>query len=114
MADAASIDLDDLYAYDGLHRLTAAERGELAGTKDSITTLAFAQDYDLDQLNNWANFVEDADGDATDDLDHNDANEITDITETTGPSWAPPAHDAAGNGSTSWERGMRSRAHWCP
>ncbi|MGE0376311.1 MAG: hypothetical protein AB7I48_28860 [Planctomycetaceae bacterium] len=31
---------------------------------------------------------------------HNDANEITDITETTGPSWATPAHDAAGNMTT--------------
>ncbi|MGD9714001.1 MAG: RHS repeat-associated core domain-containing protein [Thermomicrobiales bacterium] len=29
--------------------------------------------------------------------DRNDANEITDITETAGPAWATPAHDAAGN-----------------
>ncbi|MGE0374815.1 MAG: hypothetical protein AB7I48_14070 [Planctomycetaceae bacterium] len=71
-----------------LDRLTSADRGDLNGGKTAISTLAFAQDYDLDQLNNWATFTED--GDTTLDLDqsrtHNDANEITDLTETTGPS----------------------------
>ncbi|MBX3436148.1 MAG: RHS repeat-associated core domain-containing protein, partial [Planctomycetaceae bacterium] len=104
VAAANTVDLDDLYAYDGLHRLTAAERGDLNGGKTAISTLAFAQGYGLDQLNNWANFTEDDDGDAMLDLDqsrdHNDANEITDISETIGPAWATPAHDAAGNMTT--------------
>lgn len=75
----------------------------------------FAQDFDLDQLNNWANFTEDDDGNGTDDLaqsrTHNDANEITDITETTGPAWATPAHDAAGN-LTTIPQSRRSGSAW--
>ncbi len=92
---------DELYTYDGLHRLADFERGVINGTYTTITSDTFGQDWDLDQLGNWANFLEDSDGDATDDLDqdrtHNDVNEITAITATTGANWADPTHDAAGN-----------------
>jgi YD repeat-containing protein len=107
VADANTVDLDDLQAFDGLHRLTALDRGDLNGSKTAISTLAFAQGFDLDQLNNWPNFTEDADGNGSDDLDqdrtHNDANEVTQIDA----SSTHVAHDAAGNMTkvpkpTSW------------
>ena len=101
VASANSSHLDMLYAYDGLNRLTAYDRGDINGTHTAITTLAFAQDWELDQLNNWSAFDEDTDGDTTDDLEqdrtHNDANEITAITATTGANWVDPTYDGAGN-----------------
>ena len=101
VASANSSNLDILYAYDGLNRLTAYDRGDIDGGHTAITTLAFAQAWDLDQLNNWSAFDEDTDGDTTDDLEqdrtHNDANEITAITATTGANWVDPTYDAAGN-----------------
>jgi hypothetical protein len=49
----------------------------------SITTLAFSQDLELDQLSNWSGFDEDTDGNGSNNLvqdrTHNDANEITAI-----------------------------------
>lgn len=58
----------------------------------------------LDATGNWDNFKQDDDGDGTWNLDQertaNPVNEITGITETTGPSWAPPAYDPAGNMTT--------------
>ena len=104
VASANSSHLDILYAYDGLNRLTAYDRGDINAGHTAITTLAFAQAWDLDQLNNWSAFDEDTDGDTTDDLEqdrtHNDANEITAITATTGANWVDPTHDAAGNMNT--------------
>lgn len=101
VASANSSNLDILYAYDGLNRLTAYDRGDINSGHTAITTLAFAQDWDLDQLNNWSAFDEDDDGDATNELEqdrtHNDANEITAITATTGANWVDPTYDAAGN-----------------
>jgi YD repeat-containing protein len=101
VASANSSNLDILYAYDGLNRLTAYDRGDINAGHSAITTLAFAQDWDLDQLNNWSGFDEDTDGDTTNDLvqdrTHNDANEITAISATTGPNWVDPTYDGAGN-----------------
>ena len=101
MASANSTNLDILYAYDGLNRLTAYDRGDINSGHTAITTLAFAQDWDLDQLNYWSAFDEDDDGDATNELEpdrtHNDVNEITTITATTGPNWVDPTYDGAGN-----------------
>src|SRR5690606_18594219 len=57
------------------------------------------------QIGNWDNFVQDDDGDGTEELDqdrtHNDVNEITGITATTGPNWVDPTYDAAGNTITA-------------
>ncbi|MBD3319729.1 MAG: hypothetical protein GF350_01385, partial [Chitinivibrionales bacterium] len=54
--------LDELYIYDGLHRLSGAERGDLNANKDAITTPTFQQAWDLDALGNWSGFDEDTDG----------------------------------------------------
>ncbi|MGB2801765.1 MAG: RHS repeat-associated core domain-containing protein, partial [Phycisphaerae bacterium] len=92
---AAATGLDEKYTYDGLNRLANTERGTL--TDGVITDLAFEQDWSLDELGNWAEFNQDDDGtggwDLEQDRDHNEANEITDLSG----SWVDPAHDAAGN-----------------
>ena len=104
--------LDELYGHDGLHRLNDFQRGDLNAGKTAIASnLNRRQAWGLDILGNWATFNEDDDGDSTDDLvqarQHNAVNEIdTDnthgdadnpITQTTGPAWIDPIHDAAGN-----------------
>ena len=62
----------------------------------------FEQNWSLDQLGNWPGFKErDTDTGSTWDLEqvreHNAANEITDLDNTTGPPWDELQHDAAGN-----------------
>ena len=56
----------------------------------------------IDPTGNWTDYVQKNSG--TTALDqgrtHNKVNETTDITETTGPAWADPVHDAAGNMTT--------------
>ena len=92
---------DELYGYDGSHRLAEFERGSLSGAKDAISSLEFAQQWSLDPTGNWSGFKQDADGDSTWDLDqsrsHNSVNEISGISETAGTAWATPGHDRAGN-----------------
>ena len=60
------------------------------------------EDWTLDAQGNWSNYVTKTAG--TTDLNQsrttNDVNEITNITETTGPSWATPSFDTAGNMTT--------------
>jgi len=103
VADSHGGGFDELYAYDDLHRLIDMDRGDLNAGKDGISagTLAYVEQWALDALGNWSSFDRDDDGDGTWDLEqartHNDVNEITGVTETTGPAWADPAHDAAGN-----------------
>ena len=95
---------DELYGYDGLHRLKDFDRGALNANKDAISTLAFAQEWALDFLGNWKGFKQDDNGDATWDLNQtraiNKVNEITAISETAGASWADPAYNRAGNMTT--------------
>jgi len=97
------VHLDELYGYDEVYRLIAADRGNLNGTHDAIVngTEAFSQDWDLDATGNWDSFDEDADGNGTNDLvqtrDHNEVNETGTIAATTGTNWADPVHDRAGN-----------------
>ena len=95
---------DELYAYDGAHRLTHFARGSLNAGKDAISSLQFAQQWSLDSTGNWDGFKEDDSGNGTWDLDqsrdHNPVNEISDITESSGPAWATPSHDRAGNMTT--------------
>jgi RHS repeat-associated protein len=92
---------DELYSYDLIDRLKTIDRGDLSTLKDAIANLQFAQDWSLDATGNLCNFREDSDGDATWDLNQqrtsNKVNEITDISETTGPSWVTPAYNRAGN-----------------
>ncbi len=91
---------DELYTYDGLDRLTGLARGEINGTYTVISSDTFGQDWELEQQGNWSNFLEDSDGNGSDDLDqdrsHNEANEITDIDA----SSANVGHDATGNMTT--------------
>ncbi len=59
-------------------------------------------DWTLDPTGNWSGYVTQTAG--TTDLDQsrtsNPVNEITGITESTGPTWVTPAYDAAGNMTT--------------
>ncbi|HRX81859.1 MAG TPA: RHS repeat-associated core domain-containing protein, partial [Pirellulaceae bacterium] len=96
-------DFDEFYTYDGLHRLQNSDRGDLNIGKTAITgTPANEEDWTLDPLGNWSNFVQKTSG--TTDLSQSrtvsEVNEITDITETTGPSWITPAFDRNGNMTT--------------
>ena len=95
---------DELYAQDDLDRLDGYQRGDLSAAKDTFATLAFRQDWGLNQLGNWDTFDEDADGNGSWDLQqtrtHNAANEIGTIgiaSGGAGSNWADPTHDAAGN-----------------
>jgi RHS repeat-associated protein len=101
VAAANSKKFDELYVYDGLYRLHDLDRGTLANSNSEISNLQFAQCWTLDSTGNWAGFRQDDTGAGTWDLEQartaNAVNEITDITETAGPSWATPGYDAAGN-----------------
>ena len=95
---------DEVYGYDSINRLTDFDRGVINANRDAISTLKFAQEWSLDPTGNWSAFKEDDDGDSTWDLEQartsNAVNEITDVTETTGPAWATPAYNRAGNMTT--------------
>ena len=104
VATANSAKFDELYQNDLLDRLKHMDRGQLTALKDSITDKTFAQCWSLDPTGNWKKFLEDDNGDGTWDLNQsrtaNTVNEISDITESTGPSWATPAYNRAGNMTT--------------
>ena len=96
---------DQEYDYDGLHRLTEVDDGDVSS--GSISSPTFEQNFTLDQMGNWTDFTE-TDGTSTTldlDIDYNDVNEIDDIDTIThtnpppffGPDLAVPAYDAAGN-----------------
>jgi len=95
---------DELYDYDLIDRLNTMDRGDLNAIKDAINDLQFAQDWALDAAGNWRNFREDDDGDSTWDLNQqrtaNRVNEISDISEATGPAWVTPVYNRAGNMTT--------------
>lgn len=95
---------DEVYGYDGVNRLTDLDRGTINGGKDAISTLKFAQQWSLDPSGNWSGFKEDNDGDSTWDLEQtrtsSEVNEITNIVETSGPTWTTPAYNRAGNMTT--------------
>jgi RHS repeat-associated protein len=97
---AVSSGLDEYYTYDPLNRLTEMQRGVLNSGKTGITgTPSVEQDWTLDPTGNWAGFVTKASGTTTLNQSRtaNTVNEITNITESTGPTWVTPAYDAAGN-----------------
>lgn len=101
IAAANSKAFDELYSYDGVQRLNDMQRGDLNAGKTAVTNKQFEQDWNLDETGNWSGFRSDDDGNGTWDLDQSRTssvvNEITDITETVGPSWATPSYDSAGN-----------------
>ena len=96
---------DEYYTYDGIYRLKNFDRGDLNAGKTAISgTPVREEDFTLDPLGNWTDYIQKTSG--TTDLDqdrtHNKVNEITDITESQGDSqWITPAHDRAGNMTTA-------------
>jgi RHS repeat-associated protein len=104
VADAQSKPFDELYQHDGLHRLKDMQRGTLNSQHSTINSLQFQQCWSLDETGNWSGFRSDDDGTSGWNLvqnrTSNTVNEITNITETTGPSWTTPAYDPAGNMTT--------------
>jgi RHS repeat-associated protein len=92
---------DELYGYDGLHRLTAFNRGELNGANTALTgSPTLTQGWTLDQTGNWSGFNQSVASALTQSRAHNTVNEITGITETVGSAWQDPAYDANGNMTT--------------
>ena len=103
VAQSLGKNFDELYAYDGLHRLKDMQRGLLNGSHTAVTNPTFGQCWSLDPTSNWHGFKEAATGGSWT-LDQsrsaNTVNEITGITNGTGPTWTTPAYDAAGNTTT--------------
>lgn len=104
VAAANSAEYDELYAYDGLQRLSDMQRGTLNSTKTALTSETFAQCWTLDATGNWGQFRQDDDGNGVWNLEQtrtaNPVNEITGIGATTGPTWVTPEYDPAGNMTT--------------
>ncbi|MCA9182811.1 MAG: RHS repeat-associated core domain-containing protein, partial [Planctomycetales bacterium] len=58
-AQTTPVYLDELYTYDGLHRLKTFDRGELNSAKTAITgTPAKEEDWTLDDLGNWSGYIQ--------------------------------------------------------
>ena len=103
VAQSLSKNFDELYSYDGLHRLKDMQRGLLNGFNTAVTNQTFGQCWSLDPTSNWHGFKEAATGGSwmlDQSRSANTVNEITGITNRTGPTWATPAYDAAGNTTT--------------
>lgn len=94
---------DEVYTYDGVQRLQNMQRGSLNSTQTGINSPIFQQCWSLDPTNNWYGFRESNNGSSwavVQSRASSAANEITNITNSTGPTWAVPAYDAAGNMTT--------------
>lgn len=104
VAAALGKQFDELYTYDGVHRLKDMVRGTLNGGHTALTSETFAESWTLDSTGNWRGFKQDDNGNGTWDLIQsrtaNPVNEITDIAESVGPSWVTPAYNRAGNMTT--------------
>ncbi len=101
-------DKDQVFEHDGLERLTSYERRVLV-----TGPIKHEQDFTLDQLGNWTDLVEKTNGSTVlnQDRDHNDANQLETITETTGPAWIDPVFDAAGNMTEGPKPGDETTKH---
>ena len=96
---------DEFYTYDGLEQVKTLDRGTLTGNPPTGTsgTPSWEEDWNYDPTGNWRGsstaYLTKVSGSTTlnQNRTHNKANEITDITETTGTAWPTPSHDAAGN-----------------
>lgn len=106
---------DTFYVYDGLDRLTKANRGNLALGTIADAAATFSQTWTaLESQGNWRSWVEDTNGGAaggatTQTRTHNAANELLTIAGNT-PVWATPVHDASGNMTTAPKPGLESTA----
>jgi RHS repeat-associated protein len=101
VAASHGVSLDELYRYDGLHRLVDFNRGDLNASHDTIYPLARKQQWELDATGNWSRFIQFDQSDGSLALDqarsHNAVNEITDVHERVGLAWITPDHDRNGN-----------------
>ena len=104
VARAASMNFDELYAYDGVNQLISMQRGRLNPAQTALVSTAnFAQQWTLDATGNWAGFQESDTVSGilmptlTQNRTSNVVNEIIHFTESAGPTWAQPAYDHAGN-----------------
>eukprot|EP00456_Euglypha_rotunda_P036081 TRINITY_DN2775_c0_g1_i9.p1 TRINITY_DN2775_c0_g1~~TRINITY_DN2775_c0_g1_i9.p1 ORF type:complete len:458 (-),score=121.91 TRINITY_DN2775_c0_g1_i9:23-1396(-) len=103
VAQSLGQQFDELYTYDGLHRLQTMQRGQLTSGHTSVSSENFGQCWTLDSTSNWAGFQEAATGGAATLVQSRTAtpvNEISDITNTVGTPWATPGYDPAGNMTT--------------
>lgn len=104
VAASLSMEFDELYIYDGVHRLKDMQRGTLATPPTSLSSTTFSQCWTLDSTGNWQGFREDDNGDGTWDLIQartvNKVNEITDITNSVGSPWVEPTYSPVGNMTT--------------
>jgi RHS repeat-associated protein len=103
VAQSLSKNFDELYSYDGLHRLKDMQRGLLNGSSTAVTSENFAQCWSLDPTSNWYGFREAATGGSAtlvQSRSANTVNEISGITNSVGAAWVTPAYDPAGNTTT--------------
>jgi hypothetical protein len=103
VAQSLGKNFDDLYSYDGLHRLKEIQCGLLNGSNTGVTSENFAQCWSLDPTSNWYKFQEAATGGSSTLVQSrtaNKVNEISGITNSVGAAWITPAYDAAGNTTT--------------
>ena len=95
VANSFSEPFDEVYGYDGINRLQEMSRGILNGSHDAISNQSLAACWSLDETGNWQKYLEDTNGDGTWNLNQtrtaNQVNEIADITESVGTSWATPS-----------------------
>ncbi|RCS48297.1 hypothetical protein DTL42_13510 [Bremerella cremea] len=104
VANALNQRFDELYSSDRLSRLKEMSRGMLNDSHNTISNQSLAECWSLDGTGNWKRYLEDRDGDGTWDLNQartsSGVNEITNITESAGTSWATPAYNQTGNMTT--------------
>ena len=94
-------DFDELYEYDGMHRLKKFHRGRLVESDTVIESPTLQQGWRLDATGNWRNFTQNDQADPANTLDQqrlsNRVNEITQIARTVGANWVTPEYDRNGN-----------------
>jgi hypothetical protein len=87
--------------YDGLYQVKTLDRGTLNGSKTGIiSTPSWEEDWNYDPTGNWRGtstaYLTKVNGSTTlnQNRAHNLANEITNMTWTTGADWSTPTHGA--------------------
>ncbi|ODA28247.1 hypothetical protein A6X21_01215 [Planctopirus hydrillae] len=104
VAQSYSAEFDEIYTYDGSHRLKEMARGTLNVGHTALTSKTFGETWTLDETGNWSAYTRDDDGNLTNDLVQartaNEVNEIGTITNSVGSTWAQPAYSPAGNMTT--------------
>jgi RHS repeat-associated protein len=104
VAEGLSANQDQYYTQDGLYQIKTLQRGTLNATQTGISgTPSWEEDWNYDPLGNWNGstgaYQTRVAGTTTlnQNRAHSKVNEITNITESTGPAWPTPGYDAAGN-----------------